>query len=54
MARLFSQVDLLLVPSVRDEMLTITNVTRHTLSPWEPDLSRWQERAATGHPHFAR
>jgi Asp-tRNA(Asn)/Glu-tRNA(Gln) amidotransferase A subunit family amidase len=27
MARLFSQVDLLLVPSLRDEMLTITNFT---------------------------
>ncbi len=29
MARLFSRVDLLLVPSVRDEMLTITNFTGH-------------------------
>ena len=29
MARLFAQVDLLLVPSVRDEMLTITNFTGH-------------------------
>jgi Asp-tRNA(Asn)/Glu-tRNA(Gln) amidotransferase A subunit family amidase len=29
MARLFSQVDLLLVPSLRDEMLTITNATGH-------------------------
>ncbi len=29
MARLFSTVDLLLVPSVRDEMLTITNFTGH-------------------------
>jgi Asp-tRNA(Asn)/Glu-tRNA(Gln) amidotransferase A subunit family amidase len=29
MARLFSQVDLLLVPSLRDEMLTITNFTGH-------------------------
>ncbi len=29
MARLFSQVDLLLVPSLRDEMLTITNLTGH-------------------------
>ncbi len=29
MARLFSQVGLLLVPSVRDEMLTITNFTGH-------------------------
>jgi len=29
MAKLFSQVDLLLVPSLRDEMLTITNLTGH-------------------------
>src|SRR5262249_22957632 len=29
MARLMSQVDLLLVPSLRDEMLTITNFTGH-------------------------
>lgn len=29
MARIFSQVDLLLVPSLRDEMLTITNCTGH-------------------------
>ena len=29
MARLFSDVDLLLVPSLRDEMLTITNFTGH-------------------------
>ena len=29
MVKLFSQVDLLLVPSVRDEMLTITNFTGH-------------------------
>jgi Asp-tRNA(Asn)/Glu-tRNA(Gln) amidotransferase A subunit family amidase len=29
MARAFSQVDLLLVPSLRDEMLTITNFTGH-------------------------
>ena len=29
MARLFSSVDLLLVPSLRDEMLTITNFTGH-------------------------
>ena len=29
MARLFSQVDLLLVPSLRDEMLVITNATGH-------------------------
>src|SRR6266436_7164765 len=29
MARVFSQVDVLLVPSLRDEMLTITNFTGH-------------------------
>ena len=29
MARLFSTVDLLLVPSLRDEMLTISNFTGH-------------------------
>jgi Asp-tRNA(Asn)/Glu-tRNA(Gln) amidotransferase A subunit family amidase len=29
MARIFSHVDLLLVPSLRDEMLTITNFTGH-------------------------
>ena len=54
MARLFEKVDLLLVPSLRDEMLTITNHTGHpslTLragfvevaearSDWAPDPSR--------------
>jgi Asp-tRNA(Asn)/Glu-tRNA(Gln) amidotransferase A subunit family amidase len=53
MARVFAQVDLLLVPSLRDEMLTITNFTGHpslTLragfvevsrarSDWAPDPS---------------
>jgi Asp-tRNA(Asn)/Glu-tRNA(Gln) amidotransferase A subunit family amidase len=53
MARVFSEVDLLLVPSLRDEMLTITNFTGHpslTLragfvevsearSDWAPDLN---------------
>jgi len=29
MARLFEQVDLLLVPALRDEILTITNFTGH-------------------------
>jgi hypothetical protein len=29
MARMFSEVDLLLVPSLRDEMLCITNSTGH-------------------------
>ena len=29
MARVFSQVDLLLVPSLRDEMLTLSNFTGH-------------------------
>jgi len=54
MARAFSQVDLLLVPSLRDEMLTISNFTGHpslTLragfvevsvarSDWAPDPSK--------------
>jgi len=54
MARVFSEVDILLVPSLRDEMLTITNFTGHpslTLragfvevsearSDWAPDPSR--------------
>jgi len=54
MARVFSSVDLLLVPSLRDEMLTITNFTGHpslTLragfvevstarSDWAPDPSK--------------
>jgi Asp-tRNA(Asn)/Glu-tRNA(Gln) amidotransferase A subunit family amidase len=54
MSRIFSQIDLLLVPSLRDEMLTITNFTGHpslTLragfvevsearSDWAPDPSR--------------
>jgi Asp-tRNA(Asn)/Glu-tRNA(Gln) amidotransferase A subunit family amidase len=29
MARIFSQVDVLLVPSLRDEMLTVSNFTGH-------------------------
>jgi Asp-tRNA(Asn)/Glu-tRNA(Gln) amidotransferase A subunit family amidase len=29
MARVFSQIDVLLVPSLRDEMLTISNFTGH-------------------------
>jgi Asp-tRNA(Asn)/Glu-tRNA(Gln) amidotransferase A subunit family amidase len=29
MARIFNEVDLLLVPSLRDEMLTVTNFTGH-------------------------
>lgn len=54
MARVFSQVDLLLVPSLRDEMLTITNFTGHpsltiragfvevseARSDWAPDPKR--------------
>ena len=54
MARLFSQVDLLLVPSLRDEMLTISNFTGHpsltfragfvevaqARSDWAPDPRR--------------
>ena len=54
MARVFSEVDFLLVPSLRDEMLTITNFTGHpsltmragfvevseARSDWAPDPSR--------------
>jgi Asp-tRNA(Asn)/Glu-tRNA(Gln) amidotransferase A subunit family amidase len=54
MARVFSEVDLLMVPSLRDEMLTITNFTGHpsltiragfvevteARSDWAPDPSR--------------
>jgi Asp-tRNA(Asn)/Glu-tRNA(Gln) amidotransferase A subunit family amidase len=54
MARLFAEVDVLLVPSLRDEMLTVTNFTGHpslTLragfvevrrarSDWAPDPAR--------------
>jgi Asp-tRNA(Asn)/Glu-tRNA(Gln) amidotransferase A subunit family amidase len=54
MGRLFSQVDLMLVPSLRDEMLTITNFTGHpsltiragfvdvseARSDWAPDPKR--------------
>jgi len=54
MARVFSKVDLLLVPSLRDEMLTITNFTGHpsltmragfvevteARTDWAPDPSR--------------
>jgi Asp-tRNA(Asn)/Glu-tRNA(Gln) amidotransferase A subunit family amidase len=54
MARVFSQVDILLVPSLRDEMLTITNFTGHpsltmragfvevseARTDWAPDPSR--------------
>jgi Asp-tRNA(Asn)/Glu-tRNA(Gln) amidotransferase A subunit family amidase len=54
MARVFSEVDLLLVPSLRDEMLTITNFTgqpsltmragfvevAEARTDWAPDPSR--------------
>jgi Asp-tRNA(Asn)/Glu-tRNA(Gln) amidotransferase A subunit family amidase len=54
MARVFSQVDLLLVPSLRDEILVITNFTGHpslslragfvevseARSDWAPDPKR--------------
>ena len=54
MARIFSEVDVLLVPSLRDEMLTISNFTGHpsltfragfvevaeARSDWAPDPAR--------------
>ena len=48
MARIFSDVDLLLVPSLRDEMLTISNFTGHPSLTFAPALSRCPRRAATG------
>ncbi len=61
MARIFSKVDLLLVPSLRDEMLTITNFTGHpsltfragfvevsqARTDWAPDPSRPIPKFAT-------
>ena len=44
MARIFSQVDLLLVPSLRDEMLTITNFTGHPVA----DAARGLRRSGEG------
>ena len=47
MARIFSQVDLLLVPSLRDEMLTISNFTGHpslTLRAGFVEVSRGAQR----------
>jgi hypothetical protein len=40
MARIFSQVDLLLVPSLRDEMLTTPNFTGHPSLTTAPRSSR--------------
>jgi hypothetical protein len=48
MGRVLSQVDLLLVPSLRDEMLIITNFTVNRRSRYVPGLSRCQRSAATG------
>jgi Asp-tRNA(Asn)/Glu-tRNA(Gln) amidotransferase A subunit family amidase len=61
MARLFAEVDILLVPSLRDEMLTITNFTGHpsltfrtgfvqvseARTDWAPDPSRTIPKFAT-------
>ena len=68
MARVFSQVDLLLVPSLRDEMLTITNFTGHpslTLragfvevsearSDWAPDPSQSAADVLAAAPRASR
>ena len=67
MARIFSEVDLLLVPSLRDEMLTISNFTGHpsltlrtgtvqvseTRSDWPPDPANPPVKFSTPHsvPH---
>jgi Asp-tRNA(Asn)/Glu-tRNA(Gln) amidotransferase A subunit family amidase len=60
MARVFSQVDLLLVPSLRDEILTITNFTGHpslTLRAGFVDVSEarsdWAPDAAHPLPRFS-
>ena len=60
MARVFSQVDLLLVPSLRDEMLTITNFTGHpslTLRAGFVEVSRartdWAPDPSTPLPTFS-
>ena len=60
MARIFSQVDLLLVPSLRDEMLTITNFTGHpslTLRAGFVEVSRartdWAPDASMPLPTFS-
>ena len=51
MARVFSQVDLLLVPSLRDEMLTISNFTGHpSLTLRAGFRAGVARRAATGRP----
>jgi len=61
MARIFSQVDLLLVPSLRDEMLTITNFTGHpslTLRAGFVEVSRarsdWAPDASMPLPSFSQ
>ena len=60
MVRLFSQVDLLLAPSLRDEMLTITNFTGHpslTLRAGFVEVSRarsdWAPDPSTPLPSFS-
>ncbi len=60
MERIFSQVDLLLVPSLRDEMLTITNCTGHpslTLRAGFVEVSEarsdWAPDPAHPLPHFS-
>jgi Asp-tRNA(Asn)/Glu-tRNA(Gln) amidotransferase A subunit family amidase len=60
MGRVFSQVDLLLVPSLRDEMLTITNFTGHpslTLRAGFVEVSRarsdWAPDPSMPLPRFA-
>ena len=60
MARVFSEVDLLLVPSLRDEMLTISNQTGHpslTLRTGSVEVSEarndWAPDAANPMPKFS-
>jgi Asp-tRNA(Asn)/Glu-tRNA(Gln) amidotransferase A subunit family amidase len=60
MARIFKEVDLLLVPSLRDEMLTISNFTGHpslTLRTGSAEVSEarsdWAPNPAQPLPRFA-
>jgi hypothetical protein len=50
MMEIFSKVDMLLVPSLRDEMLPLTNSPATRRSPCAQASSRSAKPAATGHP----
>ena len=48
MARLFSNVDILLVPSLRDEMLIISNCTGHPSMTLRGVLVAYEAQVVTG------